>query len=846
MSWWDDFTDWVGDVVDDVVDWVEDAFDYVVDTVFPGYTDDNPSVDRLNAEIRGVLVNKAGTNEPIPVIYGRRKVGGITVLKTVGGSSNEFLYKVFIVCEGEIDSFEAIYLDDVLSTDAKFAAYLTINEHLGADDQAADSMLLAAGIIASTDTYSGIAYLVFKFTYDTDVFRRDPVIHVVVNGRKVLDVTDLTTGLSDDSASCTYDYLTNNRFGKGLDASQLNLASFQAAQATLATLVTPYSGAPTQKMLTCNAVLDTSNEIMANVRILLSGMLGMLPHYDGEYHLLVEGPGSSSFSFDEGNVLAGLSIEGPSKQDRYNRVVATFINPDKNWQPDQISYPEADSAEYTTLLAEDNGFARQKTVTLPTIADAYRARYIAQVFLYRSRYTIKTAFRATLEALALTIGDIADLTLTSPGWAGKEFRVLGLSHNPDATIGVSGIEHQDAIFPWSMATQEDVSPPTNLPDPNTVTAPGAPVVVETLYTSTQSSGVKAKATVSWAASVTAQVDVYQLEYKLSSGSTWSVLPRQTAITIDLFDMVPGTYDFRVKAINHIGSSSDYATNLNQEITGLSAPPAAPTGLTISSIGGLAVLRWDQATDLDVLIGGSVIFRHDSLQAGASWSTSITIGNAVAGADTVAILPLKPGTYLAKFVDASGIPSGAAASIPTSAATVIAFANVDSVSEHSAFAGSHAGTVADGGNLTLAGNSNIDTWADFDAVPDVDNEGGIAPTGTYDFASGIDLGSVKAVRLSSVITVQVVNTLDKIDSRAGNIDDWEDFDGGGAATGADAQVWFRETDDDPGGSPTWSAWNRLDAAEVEARGLDFQCRLSSIDPAYGIRVSELTVNVDEVA
>lgn len=96
-----------------------------------------------------------------------------------------------------------------------------------------------------------------------------------------------------------------------------------------------------------------------------------------------------------------------------------------------------------------------------------------------------------------------------------------------------------------------------------------------------------------------------------------------------------------------------------------------------------------------------------------------------------------------------------------------------------------------------------------------------------------------------MTATVVNALDQVDSRTGNVDEWQDFDGNAAAS-ADARVYVRETNDDPAGSPSWSAWNRLDVAEFNARAFQFQARLTSADVAYNIHVSALGATVEEVA
>ena len=89
----------------------------------------------------------------------------------------------------------------------------------------------------------------------------------------------------------------------------------------------------------------------------------------------------------------------------------------------------------------------------------------------------------------------------------------------------------------------------------------------------------------------------------------------------------------------------------------------------------------------------------------------------------------------------------------------------------------------------------------------------------------------------------MNTLDLIDDRTTLADTWDDFDGANSGA-ADAQVWVRETDDDPAGAPTWSAWQRLDSAEYEARAFDFQARLTSENGTHNIEIAALSVAADE--
>ena len=77
--------------------------------------------DDLDSTNRGALINTNSNIAPIPVIYGRKKIGGIRALPpTTAGPNNQYLYFTLVLCEGEIEAIDDIYIDDVLSTDNRF------------------------------------------------------------------------------------------------------------------------------------------------------------------------------------------------------------------------------------------------------------------------------------------------------------------------------------------------------------------------------------------------------------------------------------------------------------------------------------------------------------------------------------------------------------------------------------------------------------------------------------------------------------------------------------------------------------------------------------------------------
>ncbi len=265
------------------------------------------------------------------------------------------------------------------------------------------------------------------------------------------------------------------------------------------------------------------------------------------------------------------------------------------------------------------------------------------------------------------------------------------------------------------------------------------------------------------------------------------------------------------------------------VVGRSSSPSPLANMTISAFGAQAMIRWDKPAELDVMYGGEVEFRHSPLMEDATWGSSVSIGQSAMARTLFAVLPLKEGTYLARVYDVDGNPSETITTVTTKQVSVNAFASVTTIDEDPNFLGTHSGTEVSSESLKL-----------------VDGSSPAVMSGTYYFAQGIDLTTVKRVRLTTRLTVAIYNVNDMIDSRTSNIDDWIDFDAT-LTGGADAKVYVRHTDDDPNSSgAAWSSWERLDSAEFEARGFQFYIVLERDSADYNILISELGVDVDELA
>jgi hypothetical protein len=96
------------------------AISYAANEVL-GLTPDAPSMPGLDDKAQGLLTNEASPVAAIPVIYGTRKIGGTRVFMESSGTDNKYLHQVLVLSEGEIDTVQQVYLNDVEITDSKYA-----------------------------------------------------------------------------------------------------------------------------------------------------------------------------------------------------------------------------------------------------------------------------------------------------------------------------------------------------------------------------------------------------------------------------------------------------------------------------------------------------------------------------------------------------------------------------------------------------------------------------------------------------------------------------------------------------------------------------------------------------
>jgi hypothetical protein len=783
---------------------------------------------------------------PRDLVYGRTRKGGVIVFLHSSGSENQYLDLVIVLATHRVKSIGAIYFEGEMALSAagvaqgRWAGKVLVEKKLGTANQTAFAGLKAALPDKWTENHRlrGCAAIRLRLTYDQDAFPGGiPNITVDIEGKDdIFDPRTETYTYSENPALCLADYMAHPEFGirAGIGAADGVDRMSLVEAANICDEVVAKVGGGTEPRYACNGVISLSEPPKTIIEGMLSSFAGRCAFSGGAWRLHAGAWAAPSVALTSDHVReGGLTLATRvTMSSNFNAVRGQFVSPENDWQPDD--FPAYASDVY---LAEDGGERRWRDISLPFTISASMAQRLAKIELERARRQMTVRLSGKLSAWVATVGDVVTLSYARWGFAAKPFEVHGVSL--DLTASGDGAlllpelvlrETSPLVYDWaaSEARIYAAAPRTSLPSARDIPAPGAPQVTEEIYVTRDGGGLKVLARVIWAAAPSSFVAAYQLQARQGSGA-WQDYGRTDGTNLEIRDIAPGGWSFRVKAVSVLGVSSSWQTS-TVEILGLTAPPAELENVTLQTAGGLAILKWARSADPDVRVGGNIVIRH-SKEATATWADSYSMDR-VGGGEAIAVVPLKPGTYLVRAEDSGG-RAGPEVRVSTKGAQVLAFSPLGLLQADPGFVGSKTGLKVATGTLTLA-------TATVNGVTQV-----TAMEGQYGFAAGLDLGAIKRVRLRSEIGLAALALNDRIDARTAFMDTWADFDG---AAGAEIDVLFeiRETDDNPSANPVWGPWGRLDTHEIEARAVQARAILSTKDASYTPIVTQLRLYADEVA
>lgn len=826
------------------------------------------------AEQRTHIIRSAIANRQI--IYGRAAVSGPLIF-AASSTDNNTLHLVISLAGHEVDALEEVWFgDDLVGTRATvatsgtpgtpetpawndefgnyhppvpatpgtpgqkigdvltgdYAGYAQIKLLSGSDNQTADADLIAANVgWTAAHRLQGTAALYVKLTYSRDKFPRGiPNIKAQIRGKKLYDPRTGITAWSDNVALAVRDYLTSS-YGLGSDDAEMDDTALIAA-ANLCDEAVTLAGGGTEARYTCNGVFDLGQTPRSIMEALLSGCGGALTWPAGLWTLNVASYTSPVMSLDEDDLAGGVQVRARvPRQDLYNAIKGTYVDPDKSWQP--TDFPPITNATY----AAQDGAQIFRDIALPVTTSPATAQRLAKIMVEKSRQGITVQVPLKLTAFKVATWDNVSLSLSALGWSSKVFKVTGWTFAENGSVNLTLQEEAAACYTWSAEeTAIDPAPDTTLSNGLSVEAPGRPSAVESLFETTGSAGVKVRVSMAWTSVNDGFVIDYLPEYR-ASGGEWVVLPATAGLGVEINDIAPGDYEFRLRARNAIGVRSAYSDTGALTVIGLSAAPSDVAGFSVIASNGVAIGAWTLSPDLDVRLGGRIVIRWTPITSGAIWENGIDVGEFNGDAAT-ALLPMLTGTYLAKAKDSSGNWSATAASFVLTAGSLTALPNSLTLTEHSAFTGAKSDTLVIDGSLTLDGAIPVDSITDLiDTWSYIDSPGGVASSGTYDFSAPMDFGSVVTRRITPSIHALASDVIDLIDER-GPVDDWDSTDGLIVNDATVALLAAISTD-----AVSYGSWFPLLAGDVTCRAIKFRLALASASPTHNIGISQLEVTAN---
>lgn len=790
------------------------------------------------------------------IIYGRQKVSGpIIFLETANNS--DVLHFIVAVAGHEIEEFEKFYFNEDeltlasgtfgnVTAPSQYANNASIYNRLGTDTQTALPSLVTETFNNWSEQHRllGVAYIYARMVYDPDAFPNGiPNVTAIVKGRKVYDPRTSTTVYSANPALCLRDYLTDQTLGLGASESEIDDASFIVA-ANICDENVALAAGGTEKRYECHGVVDTGAQPKVIINEILSSMGGTLVYTGGKYYLKAAAYVTPSGTLTEDDLRGAISMTTKaSRRDSFNAIKGAFLSPDTNWQPSD--YPAITSS---TFEAEDGGQRVYTDLDLMFTTSATMAQRLAKITLYQGRQQIMLNMPCKLTAFKYRVGDTVQVTIDRYGFSNKVFEVVGWSlsnaigDDGSAQLGVDLAlrETNSDVYAWDAEEKLFIQDNTNINNGLVVSAPSIAVYDE----------VRA---INQAATTVMIVDLdtsagnvveFELQYKKTTDTKYTSAGKSVTGHYEVLNVEDGiAYDIRARGITGLGVRSPYATKSYTTI-GKLANPADVTDFSVNIVDTQAHLSWAPVGDADL---SHYIIRHTRDIVTPSWGASVLLTDKVARPANSVVVPAMTGTYLIKAVDKLGNLSDNA----TQTIAVIQSIAGLNVVETSAQAPSFSGTKT---NLVVTDNSLIlDTSTLFDdATGDFDDAtglfdggfGSVYSSGSYEFDNYVDLGSKYTSRITANVGMTVLDYVNSFDAATGNFDSREGlFDGDGDESIGSIELQISTTDDDPSGTPTWSAYRKFVVGDYAARAYRFKAIITSESGNATPKVETLTVTVD---
>lgn len=455
---------------------------------------------------KSMEANYYNSEQRVPIIVGYARVGGMEVIPPITtGGHGQTLHRILAVAGHEVSSYGSIMFDTTTVPQANIReisqthssgyvdhpnyynpsihqSYANVRCYRGTATDSLDFIINFADAVSFDSEFRGrgIAKVMFRYRYNSNMYKGVPQHTMYVSGAKVYDPRDGAQSPTDET---TWLWRKNPaliaawycvKWG-GYDATtEIDWDSVEvAADVCDESVVIPSS---TQARYTCNGMLfahTNMREFQDNLDLIVESMLGAVVYANGKWSFYAGGWETPAETIPETAWLSPphVVLEGGADK-RHNRLHCWYIDPERNWQRVEC-YPR-----YNATYAAADGGILDHEFDQPLCTNEWEAQRKAELLLRQTRNQVIVSGQLGPQYQNLSVNQTVQLDMGLLGWEAKTFRVVNFTLNPEGTVNVTLQEEQSTD--WTDLTESDYNVPSYAPIPtNETPLPSAPTALIT-------------------------------------------------------------------------------------------------------------------------------------------------------------------------------------------------------------------------------------------------------------------------------------------------------------------------------------------------------------------------------
>jgi len=442
-----------------------------------------------------------GTDNKVPVIYGDVYTSGPIIDVNISNQNNTMHYCIVLSEKTDSGSYSigeiwwndarlnfsghtvVSKLDKNATTDSNWNGKIRMRAYAGGTGSANQIFPTTAKVDATTMmphwtntaqyTMSDLVFIMVEVDYDAE------------NSLQGLGALSIEVQNSlNNPGEVLLDYMTNSRYGAGLQTADIDTDSLTGSGATsmksISNELIPYTpaggGSATRKRYTIDGVLSTFDTVKTNMDkiCMASSAFFMFDGKQGKFKIKMNHTEdtSSAFELNDDNIISGIKVQNTSLFDQYNQIQVEFAD---HQRKDQSNTVFIETAAGNRMANEPDN---KLDYRIDMINNNIQAKTLANIDLSQTRNNQILSLGGDHSTLQIDVGDVVKVTNDVYGLTNAEYRVMRIKEKEDEssalTTEMTMIQYNNNIYGNVSVTQTTSNDPGNA---NVVIPPVIPPII---------------------------------------------------------------------------------------------------------------------------------------------------------------------------------------------------------------------------------------------------------------------------------------------------------------------------------------------------------------------------------